>query len=96
MRSPATCRHAPVDVARIVAGDVGAHLLELEPPSALRARMGAEQRHTRSPAAVQRQSLRRAAQRQQLVEIRNDHGAGTRLNSSSMQACAVTPRACAA
>src|SRR6185437_14538640 len=88
-------RDAPVDVAWIVARDIRADLLKLQPASALRTRVYAERRRARRLAAVQRESMRGAAQRQQLLEIRNDHGAGTRLNNSSMQAWADTPRACA-
>jgi hypothetical protein len=95
MRPPAARRHPPVDVARIIARDVGADFLKFQSASALRARVRTEQRRARALAAVQREPVRGPAQRQQLAEIRHDHGAGTRLNSSSMQVCADTPRACA-
>ena len=73
--------------------DVRSHLLELQAPAALSAPMASRVQRAGGPARAQSQTSRCAAQREQLVEVRQNHGAGTFPSSSSMQASAVMPRA---
>jgi hypothetical protein len=49
----------------------------------------------RHPERAQIQSLRGAAQGDEIREVGKRHGAGTFASSSSTQVCAVMPRACA-
>ena len=86
---------APVDAARVVAGGIRTHFLEFQAAAALGAAMAALQARQRRAVRAQVETLGGAAQGNQLGQIRQDHGAGTWLSSSSTQAWAVTPRACA-
>jgi hypothetical protein len=95
MRSAAPCRDTPIDASRIVAGHVLTHLFEFKAAATVGAAMTAEKQSASWSARVQRQSVCRASQVEQLLQVEPLHGAGTFRSSSSTQACAVSPRACA-
>ena len=95
VRPAAPRSDAPVDVAGVVAGRVGPHLLEFQAAPALGAAVRTLQSRECGAVRVQAEAMGWAAQRDQFREIRQDHGAGTCRRSSATHCWAVTPRACA-
>lgn len=90
--APAGC-HAPIDGARIVTGHIGAYFFKFETTPALGTAVAAVELSHRRVVGIQAQAARRNAQQDQVAQVGEFHGAGTSLNSSSMQFCAVVPRA---
>ena len=87
------CGHAPVNAARIVPGHIRAHLFKFEATSALGTAVAAIQLGHGRAVGVEAEAMRGSALHDQIAQVGEFHGAGTSLNSSSIQSCAVVPRA---